>query len=57
MDTDLRIPVTSDQKAMIVQAATNLQTDVAAWVRPILMAAAQESIQNQRWHTGTNKKR
>jgi len=41
MDFDLRIPMTADQKALIIQAAATTQTDVAAWVRPILIKAAQ----------------
>jgi uncharacterized protein (DUF1778 family) len=44
MDVDLRIPVTNDQKALIAQAAAAEQSDIAAWVRPILLRAAQERI-------------
>jgi len=39
-DVDLRIPVTSDQKEAIVEAARIAGLDMAAWARPILLAAA-----------------
>ena len=40
-DVDLRIPVTSDQKEAIAEAARVAGMDMAAWARPILLAAAQ----------------
>lgn len=40
-DVDLRIPVTSDQKEIIAEAARTAGLDMAAWARPILLAAAQ----------------
>jgi uncharacterized protein (DUF1778 family) len=44
MDQDLRIPVTADQKALIAMAAAARQLDVATWVRPILIKAAQSQV-------------
>jgi len=44
MDSDLRIPLTQAQKAMIYDAAKADQSDVAAWVRPILLGAASERL-------------
>lgn len=43
-DVDLRIPVTEDQKSLIAEAAAASQSDVAAWVRPILLGAAEETL-------------
>ena len=44
MDTDLRIPVTADQKALITQAAKSLQYDMAGWARQVLLDAAKAEI-------------
>ena len=44
MDVDLRIPMTNDQKALVVKAAEAEQLDVAAWVRPILLNAAKARL-------------
>lgn len=41
-DTDLRIPVTAEQKRTIVEAAAAAQSDVATWARPILLRAATQ---------------
>lgn len=57
MSVDLRIPVTEEQKAMIVQAATNNQSDLASWVRPILIAAAQKNIKGQQVQTASNRRK
>jgi hypothetical protein len=43
-DVDLRIPVTADQKALIMRAARSEGTDMAAWVRPILLLAAELAV-------------
>ena len=40
-DVDLRIPVTSEQKDTIAEAARILGLDMAAWARPILLREAQ----------------
>jgi hypothetical protein len=39
---DLRIPITEEQKAQIVQAAAAAGLDMAAWARPVLLAAASQ---------------
>jgi uncharacterized protein (DUF1778 family) len=44
MDEDLRIPVTAEQKRLIVEAAAADQSDMTAWVRPILLGAAQRKL-------------
>lgn len=43
-DTDLRIPVTASDKQLIQNAAALAGMDMAAWVRPILRAAAEAEI-------------
>jgi hypothetical protein len=40
MSEDLRIPVTAEQKRVIVEAATASQLDMAAWARGVLLSAA-----------------
>jgi uncharacterized protein (DUF1778 family) len=47
MDVDLRIPVTPEQKTLIAEAAAADQSDMAAWVRPILLGAAQRKLAKQ----------
>jgi hypothetical protein len=44
MDTDLRIPLTSEQKALIDQATANEPEGKAAWARAILLEAAKQQI-------------
>jgi len=44
MDVDLRIPVTADQKELIVNAAVSTGSDVATWIRPILVKAAEDRL-------------
>jgi uncharacterized protein (DUF1778 family) len=44
MDVDLRIPVTREQKALIFEAAFLSQSDIAAWVRPLLLKAARKRV-------------
>jgi uncharacterized protein (DUF1778 family) len=43
-DVDLRIPLTADQKRLIVQAANSVQSDVATWLRPIILQVATECL-------------
>jgi hypothetical protein len=43
-DTDLRIPLTADQKRLVVLAANLAQADVATWLRPIILQAANEWV-------------
>jgi uncharacterized protein (DUF1778 family) len=44
MCAHLRIPLTVDQKRLIEEAAGIEQSDLTAWVRPILLRAAEEKI-------------
>lgn len=41
MDTDLRIPLTSEQKSLIDEATSNEPEGKAAWARHILLEAAR----------------
>jgi len=41
MDRDLRIPVTEDQRALVVRAAETAGKDMAAWAREVLLKAAK----------------
>lgn len=50
-DVDLRVPVTEDQKELIVRAARMDGLDMAAWARPILLREAQK-----RTRTAENKR-
>jgi hypothetical protein len=43
-DLDLRIPVTPDQKARVMEAVTLEGADMAAWARPILLRAAEQVL-------------
>jgi uncharacterized protein (DUF1778 family) len=43
-DFDLRIPLTADQKELIIKAARLAGADMAAWARPIILNAAQQLI-------------
>jgi uncharacterized protein (DUF1778 family) len=44
MTDSIRLPLTADQKRTIEEAAALDQTDVTAWIRPILMEAARKRI-------------
>jgi uncharacterized protein (DUF1778 family) len=48
MRVSVRIPLTEDQKRLIEQAASLDQSDMTAWMRPILLRAAQERITKSR---------
>ena len=41
MDTDLRVPVTREQKALLQEATEDEPEGMAAWVRAVLLAAAK----------------
>jgi hypothetical protein len=43
-DVDLRIPMTEEQKRIVSEAASADQADVAAWVRPIVLRAAENRL-------------
>jgi hypothetical protein len=42
MDTDLRIPVTSEQKQLILEATSEEPEGMAAWARAVLLHAARD---------------
>lgn len=44
MSTDIRVPVTMDQKRLIQEAVAADKMELAQWVRGIILAAAQERI-------------
>jgi hypothetical protein len=44
MDTSLRIPVTSEQKALIDQATADEPEGMAAWARAVLLEAARRKL-------------
>jgi hypothetical protein len=44
MDTDLRVPLTSEQKTLIDEATANEPEGKAAWARAILLAAANRKL-------------
>jgi hypothetical protein len=48
MDRDLRIPVTSEQKALIVEATADEPDGLAAWVRSVIVEAAKRKISKGR---------
>jgi hypothetical protein len=41
---DIRIPVTEEQKQIVADAAAADGSEVATWVRPILLAAAESRL-------------
>jgi hypothetical protein len=44
MDTDLRIPMTSDQKKLVTEATADEPEVMAAWARTVLLQAARERL-------------
>jgi hypothetical protein len=40
----LRIPMTEDQKKLIMDAVSMNQIDMAAWARPILLRVAKQEL-------------
>jgi uncharacterized protein (DUF1778 family) len=44
MDKDIRVPVTADQKKIIEKATSNEPAGMAAWVRQVVLKAAEEKI-------------
>jgi hypothetical protein len=44
MDTDLRIPMTSEQKQLLDKATSDEPEGKAAWARAILLDAAKRKI-------------
>jgi hypothetical protein len=48
MDTDIRIPVTADQKREISEAVQDEPDGLAAWARGILLQAARDKVATRR---------
>jgi len=46
-DTDLRIPVTSEQKALIQEATSDEPEGMASWARGVLIQAARKKVENK----------
>jgi len=44
MDTDLRIPVTAEQKVLIMAAIADEPSGFAAWARHVLLEAAKKRL-------------
>lgn len=44
MDTDVRIPLTADQKQLILDAVADEPSGLAAWARGVLLEAAKKKI-------------
>jgi hypothetical protein len=42
MDKDIRVPVTTEQKKIIEKAVANEPAGMAAWVRQVVLKAAEE---------------
>jgi hypothetical protein len=45
MDTDLRIPMTSEQKSIISEATREEPEGMAAWARAVLLQAGKKKIE------------
>jgi hypothetical protein len=48
MDRDIRIPVTSEQKALINDATADEPEGMAAWVRAVVLEAAKRKLAKSR---------
>jgi hypothetical protein len=48
MGTDLRVPMTEDQKRLIVEATSDKPEGMAAWARAVLLQAAQRQLARRR---------
>lgn len=44
MATDLRIPMTQDQKQLMAEATSDEPSGMAAWARSVLMDAARKKL-------------
>ncbi len=54
MSTDLRIPVTSEQKRLIADALADEPDGLAAWARGVLLHAAKERLTVRLRHDPAN---
>ena len=48
LDVYLRIPVTSEQKALIAEATSDEPEGMAAWARAVLLEAARRKLAKRR---------
>jgi hypothetical protein len=48
MDTDIRVPMTGEQKALINEATADEAQGMAAWVRGVLIDAAKRKLAKDR---------
>lgn len=48
MDTDLRVPLTGEQKALLDEATSDEPQGKAAWARTVLLDAAKKKIARRR---------
>ena len=48
MDTDIRIPVTAEQKELVNQATQDSPDGLAAWARAVLIAAAKQRLADRK---------
>lgn len=48
MDKDIRVPVTADQKKIIEKAVADEPAGMAAWVRQVVLKAAEEKNKRRR---------
>lgn len=44
MDTDLRIPMTAEQKQVVAEAISDEPSGMAAWARAVLLEAARKKL-------------
>ncbi len=51
MDRDIRIPVTSEQKALITEATADEPEGMAAWVRAVVLDAAKRKLNKEKEST------
>lgn len=47
LNFDLRIPVTADQRELIMRAVSDEPTGFAAWARTVLLEAAKKKLEKQ----------
>lgn len=55
-DVDLRIPLTAEQKRLIVEAAALAESDMATWLRPIILQVASEEVAKARKNAAAGNK-
>jgi hypothetical protein len=55
MDTDLRVPMTREQKLLLDQATSDEPQGKAAWARTVLLEAARKKVANRTRRTAGQK--